>query len=97
MTGDYEYSRSNRRNIPLLIQNQLSKKPIALKRHFNAILFRFWNLHIYIKIFNTSKNKQTKKKAKKKECDSLSIFGSQRVKLLSANPLTVNPLTFLRC
>ena len=41
--------------------------------------------------------KQTKKKKQKKKPHSLSIFGSQRVKLLSANPLTVNPLTFLRC
>ena len=54
---------------------------------------------IYISTLNFQLfEKQTnKKKLKKKESDSLSIFGSQRVKLLSADPLTVNPLTFLRC
>ena len=47
--------------------------------------------------FSTLRKTNKQKKSLKKECDSLSIFGSQRVKLLSANPLTVNPLTFLRC
>ena len=40
--------------------------------------------------------KQTNKKKQKKKPHSLSIFGSQRVNRLSADPLTVNPLTFLK-
>ena len=38
LTADYKYSRSNRENLPLPIQMQLSKKPKTFRRVFIAFL-----------------------------------------------------------
>ena len=41
LTATYEYSHSNRENLPLTIQMQLSGKP----KTFSEILLHFWNLN----------------------------------------------------
>ena len=41
LTGNYEYSRSNRENLPVHIQIKLSKKASI----FCCIVLHFWNLH----------------------------------------------------
>ena len=41
LTGDYEYSRSNRENLQLPIQINLSKS----RQHFPLFCLNFWNLH----------------------------------------------------
>ena len=46
LTANYEYSRSNRENLPLPIQMQLSEN----QKYFTAFLLRFWNLHWILNI-----------------------------------------------
>ena len=41
LTTDYEYSRSNKENLPLPIQRQLSEK----LKTFSNFLLHFWNAH----------------------------------------------------
>ena len=38
MTANYEYTRSNRENLPLPVQTQLSEKPKILSQYFIAFL-----------------------------------------------------------
>ena len=55
MTGNYEYSRSNRENLPLQFQSKLSKK----LQTFSLLCLIFCNLH---EISNAIKKKKEKKK-----------------------------------
>ena len=77
-TANYEYSRSNRENLPLTIQMQLFEKP----KIFCCIFIAFLESTLNFEHFEKKKNKN------KNEPPSLSIsevidsepFGSERVK-----------------
>ena len=52
MTANYEYSRSNRENLPLPIQMQLSGKPTT----FLSIFCCIFGIYINFEHFETKKN-----------------------------------------
>ena len=46
LTANYEYSRSNRKNLPLPIQIKLSKKPYIFLLHFFFFFFCIFEIYI---------------------------------------------------
>ena len=65
LTADYKYSRSNRENLQLPIQMQLSKKPKTFLLHFYCVFIAFLESKLKFEHFE--------KKKRKNEPHSLSI------------------------
>ena len=51
LTGNYEYSRSNRENLPLPIQIKLSRKPIIFYEFFFFFFYCIFEMYIKFPMF----------------------------------------------